>query len=608
MEDATNSAADDEWVAVDASDAVDAPKPRTVQHLRSIEEWDAAIASPTPILVDFAAAWCGPCQAIAPHFSRLAEHATALTLFRLDVDEVPEAQEAAGVTAMPTFQVWKLGEKLETLQGAAEHKLTALVEKYEGAPLPLPFEVALELPEGACAAQRAQRYTPLHRELFAATFDDAWLADGFRAALADGSEAALRGVLREEVAGRVFSFEMLRPDFCARLLDELANYEASGLPVARPNSMNNYGVIVNQIGMRPLIDDLQRKCVLPLTKLLFPKQGSAFDKHHSFMVKYKSGEDRGLDMHHDDSDVTLNVCLGREFTGATLSFCGGFGHADHRRHVHTYAHVIGRAIVHLGTHRHGADDIVSGERYNLIVWSTGPWRETDEYKAGQQRNHHGEGEPDPICLSYTHDPDFGEYKEYPPGKGPKPEARRMHLQRFTTDEKAAKAAALKAAAADDFKGAGYGAAACKYHCGAEYAAEGGAAGASLLGPLLLNEAQCRLNLHEAARASELCTRALERDPESVKGLYRRALARLELSEYADAQRDLKEAARLEPSNRAVLVKLQQTQRLAKAERKKERAVARAMFGGAAAEEEGEAVAETTAAVETAQAESVAAAS
>ena len=34
------------------------------------------------------------------------------------------------------------------------------------------------------------------------------------------------------------------------------------------------------------------------------------------MVKYKSGEDRGLDMHIDDSDVTLNVCLGREFTGS----------------------------------------------------------------------------------------------------------------------------------------------------------------------------------------------------------------------------------------------------------------------------------------------------
>ena len=38
----------------------------------------------------------------------------------------------------------------------------------------------------------------------------------------------------------------------------------------------------------------------------------------------------------------------------------------------------------------------------------------------------------------------------------------MHLQRFTTDEKAAKAAALKAAAADNFKGAEYLAAATKY--------------------------------------------------------------------------------------------------------------------------------------------------
>ena len=40
------------------------------------------------------------------------------------------------------------------------------------------------------------------------------------------------------------------------------------------------------------------------------------------------------------------------------ALAGGFGAADHRRHVHTYAHVIGRAIVHLGHHRHGADDLV----------------------------------------------------------------------------------------------------------------------------------------------------------------------------------------------------------------------------------------------------------
>ena len=39
-------------------------------------------------------------------------------------------------------------------------------------------------------------------------------------------------------------------------------------------------------------------------------------------VRYRSDEDAGLDMHTDDSDVTFNVCLGKEFTGAGLTFCG----------------------------------------------------------------------------------------------------------------------------------------------------------------------------------------------------------------------------------------------------------------------------------------------
>ena len=63
--------------------------------------------------------------------------------------------------------------------------------------------------------------------------------------------------------------------------------------------------------MRPLLDDLQRRYIQPLARLLFPREGSNFSAHHSFMVQYRKGEDLGLDMHHDDSDVTLNVCLGK---------------------------------------------------------------------------------------------------------------------------------------------------------------------------------------------------------------------------------------------------------------------------------------------------------
>jgi hypothetical protein len=37
--------------------------------------------------------------------------------------------------------------------------------------------------------------------------------------------------------------------YCDMLLDEVEHYADSGLPVRRPNSMNNYGLIVNEIGL-----------------------------------------------------------------------------------------------------------------------------------------------------------------------------------------------------------------------------------------------------------------------------------------------------------------------------------------------------------------------
>ena len=69
-------------------------------------------------------------------------------------------------------------------------------------------------------------------------------------------------------------------------LAELDNYYATGLPQPRPNSMNNYGIIVNQIGMQAVITRLQTEVLLPLSELLFPAQAKGgFTGHHSFMVK-----------------------------------------------------------------------------------------------------------------------------------------------------------------------------------------------------------------------------------------------------------------------------------------------------------------------------------
>ena len=112
---------------------------------------------------------------------------------------------------------------------------------------------------------------------------------------------------------------------------------------------------------------------------------------------------------------------GKEFEGAGLTFCGTRGGGAERSFTYRHKHVKGQAIMHVGHHRHGADDIVSGERYNLILWNKcSIYRASRDYlgRVGQP----GGEPPDLVCLSYTHDSDYEQYKPYPPGKRPKREA------------------------------------------------------------------------------------------------------------------------------------------------------------------------------------------
>ena len=142
-------------------------------------------------------------------------------------------------------------------------------------------------------------------------------------------------------------------------------FEATGLPARRPNTMNALGLVINDIGLEPLMSSLLSRLVAPLAAALFPSEliCTALDHHHSFIVRYKTptnDKDKvadgttGLSMHHDAAEATLNVCLGREsFKGGDLVFCGEVGSAGHRRCQQKVGHVRGRAILHLGRHRHG---------------------------------------------------------------------------------------------------------------------------------------------------------------------------------------------------------------------------------------------------------------
>jgi thioredoxin 1 len=88
-------------------------------HLSDASFEQEVIKSDLPVLIDFWAAWCGPCRMIAPVIDELAnDFSSQAKICKLDVDNNQQTAMQFGIRSIPTILIFKGGEVVDTIVGA----------------------------------------------------------------------------------------------------------------------------------------------------------------------------------------------------------------------------------------------------------------------------------------------------------------------------------------------------------------------------------------------------------------------------------------------------------------------------------------------------------
>lgn len=102
-----------------------------IKHINKTNFEDEVLNSKRPVLVDFFATWCGPCQMLSPVLEKISNSRAEIDIAKVDIDKSMELARKYNIEVVPTMIIFKDGKAVKQVEGFySEDEIMSLIEQY----------------------------------------------------------------------------------------------------------------------------------------------------------------------------------------------------------------------------------------------------------------------------------------------------------------------------------------------------------------------------------------------------------------------------------------------------------------------------------------------